>query len=888
MTRCAGRNSPMPSPALQLAARRRIGWMPWAVFAVLAGLTVATWWLLTAETERTARARFDRLAERINNTIRLRFNTAAHLLHGAAALPEASQQVTAAEWSVYLRRAAAQLDSGVVGLGYVEPVDRADLEAVEQRVRAEGRPDFTIERAGNNPALYVVLAIEPRERNTGVLGLDVGSGTTRKSAAEAAAAGNEMVLSRRIRLDYEHKQVPGFLLFLPVYHKGLPLGTPAERRAAVQGWVYAPIRIDHLMTGVAEVAGGQLDFEVFEGDGTRSETLLYDEDGHLAAGPAREISARDFSARVFHDLQTMVIFGRQWTLRFSTRPEFERANFSLLPAVVLAGGLAMSALLAVLTWALVHSRRRALKLAEDQITGLRRAEEGSRRLALVASRTGNGVLITDTEWRVQWINDGFTRLFGFTLDEIRGRQPATFMIGPETDPRTMETMSQAVGAGRPFSGEILNYAKDGRKVWVELEIQPVRNEQGILTGFMGLQLDITGRKQQSAQLRDAKEAAERANVAKSQFLAMMSHEIRTPMNGVIGMASLLLDSPLTPDQRESAETIRQSGQALLTIINDILDFSKIESGKLELDHTEFSLRDCVEGAVDVLGPAAAAKQLDLMCEIPGDAPSAVRSDPVRLRQVLVNLIGNAVKFTERGEVLVKVRVLARSAPQVDVVFTVWDTGIGIPAEHMEKLFQPFSQVDASMTRRFGGTGLGLAISRRLVELMGGGISVESEVGRGSSFSFVLRLQEVSTGLTGPDGSSDVLQGRRILIVEDNATSRRILSATVQQWGLDAVTVDSATQALEQLVGPARFDAAIIDLQMPELDGRALARSIRELPGRASLPLVLLANPGRKENPGGHFRAILTKPVKPAPLFDALLTIFAKKDGSGVPSSRPGE
>jgi PAS domain S-box-containing protein len=526
--------------------------------------------------------------------------------------------------------------------------------------------------------------------------------------------------------------------------------------------------------------------------------------------------------------------------------------------VVLAGGLVLSALGGVLTWALVHSRRRALRLAEDQITGLRRAEEESRRLALVASRTSSGVVLTDTEWRVQWINDGFTRLFGYTLDEIRGRQPVTFMIGPETDPRTLEAMSQAGAAGRPYVGEILNYAKDGRKVWVELEIQPVRNEAGMVTGFMGLQLDITQRKQQAAQLREAKEAAERANVAKSQFLAMMSHEIRTPMNGVIGMASLLLDSPLTPDQRESAETIRQSGQALLTIINDILDFSKIESGRLELDHT------------------------DLMCEIPGDVPAMVRGDPVRLRQVLVNLVGNAVKFTERGEVLVKVRVLARSSPQVDVVFTVWDTGIGIPGEHMEKLFQPFSQVDASMTRRFGGTGLGLAICRRLVELMGGGISVESEVGRGSSFSFVLRLQEIATDAPDQAGRPGELRGRRILIVEDNATSRRILSAVVRHWGLEAVAVDSAASALAQLGGADRFDAAIIDLQMPELDGRALARSIREMPGRMHLPLVLLANPGRKENPGGHFRAILTKPVKPAPLFDALLAIFARKDGNAAP------
>ena len=551
--------------------------------------------------------------------------------------------------------------------------------------------------------------------------------------------------------------------------------------------------------------------------------------------------------------------------------------------VVLVGGLAISVLVAVLTWALVNSRRQALKLAEDQIAGLRRAEEEASRLAMVASRTGNGVVLTDTDWRVQWINEGFTRVFGFTLDEIRGRQPASFMAGPGTDARTLEAVNQASAAGRPWIGEILNYAKDGRKVWVELEVQPVRNARGEVTGFMGLQLDITGRKQQAAQLREAKEAAERANVAKSQFLAMMSHEIRTPMNGVIGMASLLLDSPLTPDQRESAETIRQSGEALLTIINDILDFSKIESGRLELDHTEFNLRDCVEGAVDVLGPAAAQKQLDLLCEIPADIPAAVRGDAVRLRQVLVNLVGNAVKFTERGEVLVKVRLLARNTTQVDLIFTVADTGIGIPAAHMEKLFQPFSQVDASMTRRFGGTGLGLAICRRLVELMGGGISVESEVGKGSSFSFVLRLQEVAEGVPAAAAAGD-LAGRRILIADDNATSRRILLGMLRHWRIEAVAVETSAQALELLTGTGRVDAAIIDLQMPELDGRALARRIRELPGRTGLPLVLLARPGRKENPAGHFRAVLTKPVKPAQLFDALLAIFAKRDGNAAPVS----
>jgi PAS domain S-box-containing protein len=869
----------MTSAALPHVSRRQIGWLPWVVFTVLALLTLATWWLIAAETERTARARFDRLTERIANTLRLRFNTAAHLLHGAAALPEATGDVTHAEWSVYLRRAAAQLDSGVVGLGYVEPVAREDFEALEHRIRAEGRPDFTIERAGNNPVLYVVLAIEPGERNTGVLGLDVGSGVTRKSAAEAAAASGEMVLSRRINLDYDNRKVPGFLIFLPVYRKGEPLDTPAHRQAALRGWVYAPIRIDHLMTGIADVAGGQVDFEVFEGDGTRSESLLYDEDGHLAGGAAREIGSHDFARRAFHDRQTLNLFGRQWTMRFSTTREFEQANFSSLPAVALAGGLTLSVLLALLTWALLHSRRRALLAAEKQIASLRRAEQEARRLALVASGTGHGVMLTDPHWRIQWVNDGFTRLFGHPLDEIRNRQPAHFLVGPETDPRTHEAMLQAGAAGRPYVGEFLFCAKDGRRVWVETEIQPVRNG-GTISGFIGLHLDITERKQQAALLREAKEAAERANLAKSQFLAMMSHEIRTPMNGVIGMASLLLDSPLTPDQRESAETIRQSGQALLAIINDILDFSKIESGRLDLDYADFNLRECVEGAVDLLAPAAGAKQIELLCEIAPEVPALVRGDPVRLRQVLVNLIGNAVKFTEQGEVVVRVRLAARAAPSVDLVFSVADTGIGITAGQMERLFQPFSQGDASATRRAGGSGLGLAISRRLIELMGGAISVESEIRRGSSFSFMLRLAEVAPAPVPP--SLPGLRGRRILIVDDNTTARRMLVGLLRQWGAEPVAVDEPGQALAQLGGAGRFDAALIDAQLPGMDGRALARAIRDLPGRGALPLVLLAVPGQKDTSADQFHAHLTKPLKSAQLLTILRALFARQDGQPAP------
>ncbi|MDI1336786.1 MAG: response regulator [Lacunisphaera sp.] len=872
----------MSFPPVKPFVRQHIAWLPWLVFLLMALLSVVAWRLAADEMRATAQARFDRLAERITGVLRQRFNTAAHLLHGAAALPLASEQVLASEWSVYLRRAAAQLDSGVVGLGCITRVSRRDVDAFERRIRAEGEANFKVQRGGANEWLDVVTSIEPRERNTGVLGLDIGSGNTRRTAAEDAARRNEMSLSRRIRLDYDGRHVPGFLLLLPVYQKGVTLPPPEQRLRVTVGWVYASIRIDELMLGVAETAGNQLDFAVFEGAGTRLANMFYDMDGHLTPGPDREISEQDFAGRTFNSTQPLDIYGRRWTLRFNTRPEFDAATFRQLPLAVLTGGLLLSALGAFLTWSLVNSRRRALQLAEGMTADLRRAQWESQRLALVASRTASGVILTDAEWRVEWINDGFTRMFGFVLDEIKGRPPVSFMIGPETDPKTLEAMVLAAEVGRPYLGEILHYGKDGRQVWVELETQPLTNERGERTGYMSLQLDITERKRQAALLRAAKETAEKANTAKGQFLAMMSHEIRTPMNGVIGMASLLLDSPLTAEQRDTAATIRQSGEALLTIINDILDFSKIESGRLELEQTDFTLHDCLEGTLDLLAASAAQKKIDLLYEIAEGTPEVVRGDATRLRQVLVNLVGNAVKFTAQGEVSVAVKALAWHTTGVDLHFAVRDSGMGIPAEHMERLFKPFSQVDASMTRRFGGTGLGLAICRRLVELMGGRISVESEVGHGSTFSFTLRLQEVVLGLpAAPAGARQSLHGRRVLIVEDNATSLRVLADMARNWGMEPLPAASPACALEELRHLGKIDVAILDLQLPGVTGLALAQSIRALHDYSSLPMVLLSGLGRRENTDGQFNAVITKPVKPSQLFNALVEIFWRTNGSTV-------
>jgi PAS domain S-box-containing protein len=547
-------------------------------------------------------------------------------------------------------------------------------------------------------------------------------------------------------------------------------------------------------------------------------------------------------------------------------------------------------------WLLVLTAAGAYFIELRRRTQLEMRAADAQRAAIV-NAANVAVLSTDAQGVIQTFNATAERWLGWPAAELIGRQtPALFHdpaeiaararelsveLGREIAPGFEAFVATVRATGRQIEREWTYVRRDGTHFPVLLSIDALRDARGAITGFFGVATDLTERKRAEQTLRDTAAAAQENARMKSQFLANMSHEIRTPMNGVVGMSSLLLDTELTPEQRHLATTVRTSADVLLTIINDILDFSKIEAGMLTFERLPFDLSEPVESCLTLLAEKAHAKALELAYLIEENVPTQLVGDSGRLHQVLLNLVGNAIKFTAHGEVIVRVTKLAEEDRRVRLRFAVTDTGIGIPPAAQKKLFQPFVQADGSTTRKFGGTGLGLAISRQLVELMGGQIGVDSAEGHGATFWFTAAFPQQEAALKVIPHKIE-LAGRRALIVDDNATNREILARQLGSWRIDTQSTpdgESALVALREALGEGRpFHLAVLDMQMPGMDGLELARRIRAEPALAGLKMMILSSMGSLLAPhdlaAAGIGACLLKPARQSQLHDTLVALLS--------------
>jgi len=518
-------------------------------------------------------------------------------------------------------------------------------------------------------------------------------------------------------------------------------------------------------------------------------------------------------------------------------------------------------------------------------------------LSLVTSKTKNGVTIMDADGMIRWVNDAFVQMTGYQPSMAIGKRPDQLLFGPSTDAAAVRAFQAALQSGHEWTGDLMQYRRDGRTYWVESNLIPVHDQQGRLTRWIVIDNDITKRHHTEEALRAAKEAAEAGNRAKSELLANLSHEIRTPMNAIIGMTDLALTTDMTPEQQEYLQTVRSSADSLLLLLNDILDLSKIEAGKLRLEETDFHLADLVRDALKTLAVKAHEKHLELNARVAPDVPQFVRGDPARLRQVLFNLVGNAIKFTEQGEVEVEVEQESKGPEGLVLHFSVRDTGIGIPPDKRDKVFEAFAQADTSTTREFGGTGLGLTISSELVRLMQGRIWVHSEVGEGTTFHFTVQLKPSDRRRTiGSPDDMRQLMGKRVLVVDDNATNRRILAEILGHWGMAATLAKDASTAMRLLRTASDrgepFDLVLLDAMMPDVDGFELARWIGQQATLRHGPLILLSSADQTDTSArcrdSGIEAHLTKPISASNLLEVVLGILIGTGAHEPLPISPGE
>ncbi|MGV7206845.1 CHASE domain-containing protein [Oxalobacteraceae bacterium A2-2] len=851
------------------ASSRLLIWCTGAMLALCVGMA------LYAAAERTvqedAEQRFENVARSTQYSISARIKAYSDVARGLVALFQTSDQVSRLQFHQYVAGLdLAQHYPAIEAVSYAPLVRDAERDAFVAAVRAdrslrpEGYPRFDIKPAGRRPVYAVLTYLEPGALLDDKLGVDIAANAAVGRALDAARDSGQMSASGQPVVVQQPAPHIGLGVRLPVYRRGLPLNDVAQRRAAYMGSVGIGFSVARLVQGaVDEMAVRQVRLVLYADGATDPERrrlviedndrLLFNDNGTLSVTLADPRQRGEYLESVL----PVDFNGTLWKAQFRVRRSDMLNGFDrYFPWIALVTGAGGTVLLYNYLLVLYGSRRRAVK---QRVL-----------LDTVLNNVDAHVYMKDQHRRYIYANAKMAEAMGRPVRDIIGRLDRELMPAAEADAAwAQERPVFADNVKR--SAESRYTSRDGVVQYLWTVRVPVVIDDSV-TAVIAMSTDVT-------ELHKLKEKADSANRAKSDFLSNMSHEIRTPMNSIIGMAHLALKTVADARQRDYLQKIFHSGQHLLGIINDILDFSKIEAGKMELEILDFALEALLDNISSQLGESAARKNLELVYEIGPGMQHALRGDPLRLEQVLLNFVNNAIKFSENGKVFVRVRPVEEGEDYTMVRFEVEDQGIGMTLGQMEQLFQSFHQGDPSTTRKYGGTGLGLVISKQLVELMGGRVGVESRLGEGSVFWFTARLARScnllqATAEPVQPELLDSIRGASVLLVEDNVFSQQVGQELLEDAGATVCVANNGKEAIDLLL-KERFDCVLMDVQMPVMDGYEATRLIRACSATAdTLVIAMTANAGSED----HARCLeagmdefVTKPIAP----NALLSLLAR-------------
>ena len=856
--------------------------LPYIVLAVLLCLTAGIRHYSRSHQNEMDQARFAEYTQSIENQIRDRLHNYRMILDGTAGWFVSFREVTWQEWRAYFAfRDIPRHFPGIYAVVYEEYITASEVTPHTQRIRQQGFPDYAIWPAnGRKPSAPVVMVTPFNAHTQAAMGYDGLSDPVRRAAMERARDTGAVAMSCQVTLAVRETTVqPGFLLYVPVYTRYPPSAGMVDRQTAIKGFVAGAFRTHDLIKAIFPDPTPKIAFKIHDGPRVSPESLMYTST-KVHNRPDQDHTPM-FSSRKILDL-----YGHQWTVEFCSTPVFEAGVDRWTPHGILLAGFAISLL--VFLWMTSEAKTidRARALADRLTASLRDREAKLRR---ITDSVSDVIWTMDLNLNTTYVSKSIEKLVGEPPD-VYMKKPMAEKYAPETlayfqsiikqelekekDPEADKDRSRLI--------ELKEYRKDGSTVDIAMHVSFIRDEKGTITGFQGVTRDITAQKN-AEQQEIARRIAEQANQAKSNFVANMSHEIRTPLNAIIGFARILEQDPsLTAVQTEQVQTIFRSSRHLLHLINDILDISKIEAGRLTLDTSDFNLHDLVEDISMMFRSRAEAKDLQVVVETHKTVPGYVTADEGKLRQILVNLTGNAVKFTRTGTVTLRVRAETapekqKEKPQLFLKVEVADTGPGIPEPDLERIFDPFDQSEQG--KETGGTGLGLAISQSLVEMMGGELTVESTVGKGSVFQFSVPVTPAEGARETPSQKTRQITGLapgtepvKILVVDDQKSNRELLRTLLTGTGFEVKEAEDGKEAVDVFTRWSPH-AVLMDLRLPVMDGHEATRQIKSMENGRHVPVIAVTASAFKDSEEQVFAdgmdGFISKPFEPEELFDVL-------------------